>query len=83
MNFDMSKSKEIIGEANQLEAVKQNGDAIQYIHNPSEQVQLEAVKQDGNAIQYFKYAWIKNQTKKMTVTEIEELLGHKVEIIAD
>ena len=52
MNFDMSKSKEIIGEANQLEAVKYDGYTIKYIHNPSEQVQLAAVKHDGYAIQY-------------------------------
>ena len=36
----------------QLEAVKQNGFAIEYIHNPSEDVQLEAVKKDGRAIKY-------------------------------
>ena len=36
----------------QLEAVKQNGYAIQHINNPSEAVQLEAVKQYGFAIQY-------------------------------
>ena len=36
----------------QLEAVKQNGDAIHYIRNPSEAVQLEAVKKNGDAIRY-------------------------------
>ena len=36
----------------QLEAVKQDGNAIKYINNPSETVQLEAVKQYGYAIQY-------------------------------
>ena len=40
----------IIG--NELEAVKQNGLAVQYIDNPSEEVQLEAVKQNGGAIKY-------------------------------
>jgi hypothetical protein len=38
----------------QLIAVKQNGDAIQFIENPKEAVQLAAVKQDGYAIQYIK-----------------------------
>ena len=36
----------------QLEAIKQNGNNIMYIRNPSEKVQLEAVKQNGNIIQY-------------------------------
>lgn len=38
----------------QLEAVKQNGEAIQYIKNPSEQIQLFAVKQNGKAIKFIK-----------------------------
>jgi uncharacterized protein YecT (DUF1311 family) len=42
--------KEIQNEAVQLAAVQQNGDAIQYIKNPSEAVQLAAVKQGGNMI---------------------------------
>ena len=36
----------------QIEAVKRNGLAIQYIKNPSELVQIEAVKQNGRAILY-------------------------------
>ena len=44
----------------QLEAVKQDGWAIRFIKNPSEQMQLEAVKQNGFAI-YF----IKNPSKKV------------------
>jgi hypothetical protein len=44
----------------QLEAVKQNGYAIQYIDNPTEKVQLEAVKRDVNAIQF-----IKNPSEKV------------------
>ena len=31
-------------EDQQLEPVKQNGDSIRFIHNPSEKVQLEALK---------------------------------------
>jgi hypothetical protein len=38
----------------QLEAVKKNGFAIQYIKNPSKEVQLEAVKRNGSAIRYIK-----------------------------
>ena len=51
MLFECNKHK-IIGEAVQLEAVKQDGDALQYCVNPSEAVQLEAVKQYGDALQY-------------------------------
>jgi hypothetical protein len=36
----------------QLEVVKQNSYAIQYIKNPSEDIQLEAVKQNGHVIQF-------------------------------
>ena len=36
----------------QLEAVKNDGYDIQYIHNPSEEVCLEAVKRNGYAVQY-------------------------------
>ena len=36
----------------QLEAVKQNGDAIKYINNPSKEVQFEAVKENSEVIQY-------------------------------
>ena len=39
-------------EEEQLAAVEQAGQAIQYIDNPSEQVQLAAVTQNGYAIQY-------------------------------
>ena len=41
-------------EKEQLEAVKQDGYAIDYIKNPSEAVQLAAVKQNGNAIRFIK-----------------------------
>jgi|19_taG_2_1085344.scaffolds.fasta_scaffold23979_2 hypothetical protein len=36
----------------QLAAVKENGFAIKYIHNPLEEVQLKAVKDCGGAIEY-------------------------------
>ena len=52
INNMMKYSREIVGEHAQLEAVKRNGYAIQYIHNPSEEIQLEAVKSRGGAIQY-------------------------------
>ena len=36
----------------ELEAVKEDEYAVQFIQNPSEQVQLEAVKQNGFSIRY-------------------------------
>ena len=51
MLFDCNDNK-IIGEAVQLEAVKQDGYVLQYCSNPSEAVQLEAVKENGYALQY-------------------------------
>ena len=38
-------------EKEQLEAVKEDGFTIQYIHNPSEKVQIAAVRHYGDAIQ--------------------------------
>jgi hypothetical protein len=38
----------------QLAAVQQNGFAIQYVKNPSEQVQLAAVRQNPRTIRYIK-----------------------------
>ena len=37
-----------------LEKVRQNWGAIEYINNPSEEVQLAAVRQNGQAIRYIK-----------------------------
>ena len=51
----------------QLEAVKQDGYAIQYIKNPSEQAQLEAVKQNGMAIQY-----IKNPSEQLQLEAVKQ-----------
>ncbi len=48
----MKKSKEIIGEENQLKAVKENGYNLRLMYNPSEKVQLKAVKQNGFAIEF-------------------------------
>ena len=41
-------------EEEQLSAVKQDGNEIRYIIDPSEKVQLAAVKQNGDAIQFVK-----------------------------
>ena len=69
----------------QLEAVKQNGCAIRFIHSPSENVMQAALAQNPNCIEHFKRAWLANlkNAKKLTVSEIEELLGYKVEVVAE
>ena len=54
-------------EAEELEAVKQDGWTIQYIQNPSEKVQLKAVKQDGLVIHY-----IKNPSEKVQLTAVRQ-----------
>ena len=65
-----------------LHAVKQDGFAIRFIKNPSEDVMLHAVKQNKEAIQFFKQSWFKSTPKKLTVDEIQKLLGYEVEIVA-
>jgi hypothetical protein len=44
-----------------------------------------ALLQNPNCIRYFKRSWKKNikSKTKMTVEEIEEKLGYKVEIVSD
>ena len=54
-------------ETRQLQAVKQNGDSIRYISNPSEKVQLEAVKQDGDSILH-----IQNPSEKVQLEAVKE-----------
>ena len=51
----------------QLKVVKKDGDAIQFIKNPSEKVQLEAVKQRGWAIQF-----IKNPSEKVQLEAVKQ-----------
>ena len=64
-------------EAVQIAAVQQDGDVLRYCHQPS-----EAVQQNGIALQYFKRAWVKETIQKITVEEIESLIGFEIEIIA-
>jgi len=46
------KYQGITEEKEALEAVKRNGDALQYVKDQSEAVCLEAVKNDGDALRY-------------------------------
>ena len=58
ITIDLSKSWEIIDPREQLAAVREDGDAIQFIHDPSEEVQLAALGQNQSSIQCSKRAWV-------------------------
>ena len=62
-------------EEEQLAAVEQAGQAIQYIDNPSEQVQLAAVTQNGYAIQY-----IDNPSEEVQLAAVRQT-GWAIEVI--
>ncbi len=49
-----------------LEAVKQDGYALQYVKDQTEAVALEAVKQDGRALQY-----VKDQTEAVALEAVK------------
>ena len=59
--------KKLISEKVQMEAVKQNGYAIEFIDNPSEEVQLAAVKENGRSIKY-----IKNPSEQAQLEAVEQ-----------
>ena len=46
------KYRYIVGETEQLEAVRQNSLALQHCHEPSEAVMLAAVQRNGDALRY-------------------------------
>ena len=54
-------------EAAQIAAVQQDGDAIQYIKNPSEKIQMAAVQQNGYAIQS-----IKNPSEEVQMVAVQQ-----------
>jgi len=62
-------------EEEQLNAVTQDGYAIQFIKNPSEKVQLAAVSKNGYAIKY-----IKNPSEKVQITAVSKN-GYVIEFI--
>lgn len=61
----------------QLEAVKQNGHAIQHIKNPSLWVQLAAVRQNGKSIQHIEHPELDVQLAAV------EQNGHAIEFISN
>jgi len=54
-------------EEDQLDAVNNDSDSIEFIKNPSEKVQLAAVKQDGLAIEF-----IKNPSEKVQLAVVNQ-----------
>ena len=50
-----------------LEAVKQNGYALQYVKDQTEAVALEAVKQNGYALRY-----VKDQTEAVALEAVKQ-----------
>ena len=67
VEYDYSVIQYITNPSVQLKAVKQNGLAIQYIKNPTEEMKLEAVKQNGLAIKY-----INNPTEEMKLEAVKQ-----------
>ena len=67
-NFESTRGYLIYSstEEEQLKAVQENGDNIQYINNPSEEVKLEAVKNNGYSIKY-----MNNPSKKLKIEAIK------------
>ena len=60
LSFTFSTEKEA------LEAVKRNGDALQYVKDQTEAVCLEAVKRNGDALRY-----VKDQTEAVCLEAVK------------
>ena len=50
-----------------LEAVKQDGYALQYVKEQTQEICIEAVKQDGYALQY-----VKEQTQEICIEAVKQ-----------
>ena len=59
-----------------LEQVKQNGLALRYIHNQTEEICIEAVKQNGDALIY-----VQKQTPLIVYYALEENCNLNVNLI--
>ena len=54
-------------EAEALEEVKQDGHALKYVHNQTEEICLAAVKQNGSSL-----AYVQKQTKEICLTAVKQ-----------
>ena len=50
--YQRLRIKKNLSKIEAFEAVKRNGDALQYVKDQSEAICIEAVKQDSDALQY-------------------------------
>lgn len=67
---DIPQILNYVNEQVQLEAIKEHGNAIEYIKNPSERVQLEAVKENALAIRH-----IKNPSEQVKLESVRIIHG--------
>ena len=56
-----------LSDAENIEAVKRNGYALQYVKDQTEQVCIEAVKRNGFALRY-----VKEQTEQVCIEAVKE-----------
>ncbi len=66
-----------LAEEEAVEAVKQEGHALRYVHEQTESICVEAVKQNGHALQY-----VHEQTESICVEAVKQN-GHALRYVAD
>ena len=64
-----------------IKAVEQDGYALLYVKEQTEDICLKAVEQKGYALKYVNEQMFTQETREITIAEIEEILGCKVKII--
>ena len=66
-NWDLTEFEKWYDKDYCLQAVKQDGNALQYVKIQTREICLQAVKQDGNALQY-----VKTQTREICLQAVKE-----------
>ena len=64
-----------------LEAAKEDGYALQYVQNQTEEICLEAVRQYGDALQYADISVLTEISEEMTLEDVCKALGKNIKII--
>ena len=77
IKYDQLSIKKNLSSDKAMEAVKQNGYALQYVKNQTEAICLEAIKQDGYALRYVN----SNMFLSDNNDEIIEVNGKKYKLI--
>ena len=65
--YNQLTTKKNLSGAKALEAVKQNGSALIYVKEQTEEISLAAVKQDGYALKY-----VKEQTEEICLAAVKQ-----------